>query len=341
MLYENMIQIKNVVLGYKESYRKRIPISPPLNLNLQEGDFTALIGLNGSGKSTLLKTIAGLQTPLKGHILLFGKKLHTLSIHQIAALLSLVFNEKIRGTTHLSVYELVATSRYIHTNWLGILQEKDIKQIQRSLSLTNTLAFVNRSIEKLSDGERQKVMIARALAQETPLILLDEPTVHLDIPATIGIMNLLKHLATQEKKTILIATHHLDIAIQMADKLWLINPNGSISCGIPEEMILNGQLERSFSAQGIYFDKEKGTFKASSLSSNKEIVLKGNKWLCRWITNALERKGFSVSKQKKDAPSIEASFQKGKPYYACTFKSSRTYFNSIENLLKYFNNKMS
>lgn len=214
-----MITLKNLVVGYPDGRHTR-QLNHAANEEARDGMLTCLIGANGAGKSTLLRTIAGFQSPLEGTVLLGGDDVRALSPRQRAERMAVVLTDRpdVMCTT---VWEMVATGRAPFTGFWGRLSGKDRDIVTRSLRLVGIEWMADRTVASLSDGERQKVMIAKALAQQTPVILLDEPTAFLDYPSRVEVMQLLLNIAHEEHKTVLLSTHDLDLAIHTADRIWL------------------------------------------------------------------------------------------------------------------------
>lgn len=289
------LQLSNVTIGYTTKNSLNV-IQSDLNLTAKKGELIVLIGKNGCGKSTLLRSIACLQPIFKGSILLENKNLTELSPEKRARLLSVVLTEQ-QSVASFTVKELISIGRDPYTGWLGNLTEEDKKIVSMAIDLTSLNGFEERNIHELSDGERQRVFIARALAQDTPLIILDEPTSHLDLPNRINILLLLQKLARDTGKTILISTHELETAMQVADKLWLMENKGGVSVGIPEDMVLNGSFDKVFRHDSYEFDKEYGSFVVQKQldKSVKTFVQNPKGLMARWTTKALSRKGFKIT----------------------------------------------
>ena len=230
-----------------------------LNLEASQGELTALVGPNGCGKSTLLRTLAGLQASQSGTIYLGDKELNirTMSAHERAKTISLVLTD----TVHLmyaSVEQLVETGRHPYTSFSGKLNLEDKRLVAMALKAVKLEHLKNRMFSELSDGERQRVMIAKALAQDTPIILLDEPTSFLDLPNRIEILLLLKNLAHEMHKCILLSTHEIDLAIRLADKLWLMEAGLGIKSGSPSILTSNGSIQSVFKGESFGFDPQTG-----------------------------------------------------------------------------------
>jgi iron complex transport system ATP-binding protein len=256
------------------------------------GQLICLLGPNGAGKSTLLRTLAGLQPALNGVIELTGDPLHKLSTAQISKKLSLVLTDSVKSA-NLDVYSLVSLGRYPYSGWLGNLSTQDKETVEWALKATQVDHFRDRKITHLSDGECQKVMLARALAQDTPLIILDEPTAHLDLPSRIELMRLLHKLTKETNKGILLSTHELDLALQVADKIWLINKNGLLENESPEAMVLNGTFEAAFDKSGVVFDKSTGTFNIHQ-NQGRSVQIIGEGAAAFWTKRALIRQGYLI-----------------------------------------------
>ncbi|MDR3286795.1 MAG: ABC transporter ATP-binding protein [Prevotellaceae bacterium] len=238
---QHNIIIENLSLGYKNS-ANAVEIFPPFSLTADSSQFIALVGRNGVGKSTLLRTITGLQNIFSGKIYINGKSTESLSRKQYADLMSFVSTETVR-VLHLNVFDLVALGRYTYTNVFGNLSVSDEKIILDSLKMVGMSDFIWRNVSELSDGERQRVMIARALVQDTPIMILDEPTAFLDIPNKYEIILLLRNLAREKAKTIIFSTHDLNIALQLADKIWLM-ANKKMHAGTPAQLIQTNAFDQ-------------------------------------------------------------------------------------------------
>jgi len=281
-----------LTIGYHPGKAQQKIVAGPLNLELYAGELICLLGPNGCGKSTLLRSLSALQNPIGGTIQLNGFDLAALKPVQIARLISLVLTDTVRAG-NLDAYAVIALGRYPYSGWLGRLNERDKQAIDDAINATHTAAFLDRKMDSLSDGERQKVMLARALAQDTPLIVLDEPTAHLDLPSRIQLLRLLHQLAKDTGKAILISTHELDLALQVADQIWLMSNGGNLVAGYPEELVLNGDFKQAFDRDGIAFDDETGTFPIH-IGNKGIIVLNDQRKVAFWTKRALVRKGFLV-----------------------------------------------
>lgn len=249
---KNILKINDLSIGYISKGQEKI-IANDLNLTLHQGELVCLLGKNGIGKSTLLRTITKVQPKLSGEILLKNNSLEKLGASELSKSISLVLTEKI-PPSNLTVYELIALGRQPYTNWLGSLTKEDEKQINFAIEQISLQDLVDNRCDELSDGQLQRVMICRALAQDTEIIILDEPTAHLDIQHKIETFSLLQNLAHRLKKTILISTHEIQLALQMGDFLWLMTERGLIT-GKPEFLIEKDLLNELFDTSIIRFDK--------------------------------------------------------------------------------------
>lgn len=253
----NILKTTNLNIGYK-SKKGVTTIAENLNLNLGQGKLITLIGANGIGKSTLLRTITGIQKPLSGEVYLSGKNILQYKPLELAQNLSLVLTEKL-PPSNLSVFELVALGRQPYTNWVDKLSDEDVLKIKDAMQLTQIEHLASKKHFEISDGQLQKVLIARALAQDTPLIILDEPTTHLDLLHKVSLFKLLKKLTKETQKCILFSTHDIDLAIQLSDEMIMMTPE-NITQDEPCNLISNGSFSNLFKDENIVFDSEKGKF---------------------------------------------------------------------------------
>ncbi len=251
------IEVQDLAIGYTSRKKENIIVSN-LNFKIKRGSFVCILGKNGIGKSTLLKTLSRVQNPIDGHVKLENKNINTYSNLQLAKNLSLILTEKL-PESNLTVYELIALGRQPYTNWIGALKEKDIEAIEKSIKLTNIAHLVSKKYFELSDGQFQRVLISRALAQDTNTIILDEPTVHLDIEHTLETFQLLQKLAIQENKTIIASTHQIQLALQTASEIFLMTEKEFL-IGTPKELISKNHMDKLFDNESIIFDPIKEQF---------------------------------------------------------------------------------
>jgi iron complex transport system ATP-binding protein len=282
------LSTENLSIGYAINKKENF-LFHNLNLHLPAGQLVCFMGPNGIGKSTLIRTLAGLQKPLSGSVKINPDK----EKNSISRSISVVLTDKI-SALNMTAYEVVAFGRYPYLDWNINLSDADKIIIDRSISQVHIEHLVNQHLHSLSDGQLQMVMIARALAQETPIILLDEPTAHLDLNNRVEIMKLLRQLAKTTRKAILVSTHDLDLALQMADLIWLTGRDKGIHTGIPEDLVLDGSFDRIFEFKG--FDLKTGKVHHEAYTRiTIQLTGEGSEYL--WTKNALERSGFEVSEQ--------------------------------------------
>ena len=295
------ISTKDLEIGYNIKGKQNKVVHNSLNLNLYPGEVTCLLGLNGAGKSTLIRTLCGFQPKLSGQITLLDKNIENYSQREISLNIGVVLTEK-TNAGGITVYELVSLGRHPHTGFFGQLKEEDHNIIAESIIAAGISHKMHNYVAELSDGERQKVMIAKALAQQCPIIILDEPTAFLDVTSRIDTMSLLRKLATEQNKSILLSTHDLDLAIQMGDSLWLQKKGEPMCCGTPEDLILNNKLGKFFDKEGIAFDNTTG--KLNIKTSNNPIGVEGDFNTTFWVGNALIRNGYKPSSVDKNIVNI-------------------------------------
>lgn len=250
--------MQNLSIGYKNNTQV-LEIKKNIDFNLSAGHIAAIVGANGSGKSTLLRTLANVQPKLHGSVLLNNKEISQYNPLELASQLSLVLTEQL-PSKNLTVSEIVALGRQPYTNWIGTLSKKDIAKIKEALLLVDIEDIQNKKCYEISDGQLQKVMIARALAQDTSLIILDEPTTHLDIYHKAYVLKLLKKIASETNKTILFSTHEIDLAIQLSDKMLIMNNKDAVF-GNPCELIEKDGFSNLFPDNLVNFDAQTGTFR--------------------------------------------------------------------------------
>lgn len=257
------IELKGLSTGYHTKKGDRV-VSQSITATLQAGELTCLLGPNGAGKSTLLRTLCAFQPPLSGEMLLDGCPLESFTSQELATRIGVVLTERqdIRG---MRVREMVAMGRSPYTGFWGKLSAEDEAAVDAAIEAVGIQPLSRRMVHTLSDGERQKVMIAKALAQQTPVILLDEPTAFLDFPSKVEMLLLLAHLAHDMQKIIFLSTHDLELALQTADRLWLMGKEtDGVVIGTPSELASSGALPHFFSGPGISFDAKTMRFEVKS-----------------------------------------------------------------------------
>ena len=332
------IRIEKLSIGYPGKSDVKV-VARDISASIFSGELTCLLGANGVGKSTLLRTLSAFQPKLDGDIFIEGKEISAFTDKQLSRLISVVLTEK-PDVRNMTVGELVGLGRSPYTGFWGTLQKEDKEIVDKSIALVGITALKDRMIQTLSDGERQKVMIAKALAQETPVIYLDEPTAFLDYPSKVEMMQLLHQLSRKTDKTIFLSTHDLELALQIADKIWLMDKEKGVSIGTPEDLSLEGTLGKFFTRRGIIFDAEAGLFKVQN-DIRQQLRIEGKGIRRAMVAKALYRIGVLGSRDletedvietdRKDAPgtfffrradgkveacaSIEQLLQSVKTYY--------------------------
>jgi len=320
---------ENLTIGYQDG-KKQFIVHKNLSLDIPSGQLISLLGPNGAGKSTLLRTLSGAQMPLGGMLTIGGKDLHTISAKKRSMIISVVLTDRTQ-IGGLTLYELVALGRQPHTGFFGRLSKKDDAIIEQALQDVGMTALKNRYVAQLSDGERQKGMIAKALVQESPLILLDEPTAFLDIVSRIEIISLLHQLAHKKNRTILLSTHDIEQALILSDQLWLLRPDKGLVCGTTEDILLNGDMDTLFDNKKILFDTNHGTY-YPRITHEKEISLRcENNILAHWTINALNRCGYRVNVNNEFLPMIIAE---DKHHFKLKTAQQEWQLTSFEELVK-------
>lgn len=278
---------ENLSIGYNQ------PLQENINIVLETGQVTCLLGKNGTGKSTFLKTLFGQLLPLNGQILLESKKIQTISAEQMAKKIALVLTENL-DQVFLTVEEVVGLGRYPYLNFFGRLSKDDHQIVHNALEATEIENLKNRFFHELSDGQKQKVMIAKALAQETSIILLDEPFAFLDYPSKLKTFALLRKIAITQNKAILIVLHELELAIQMADYLWLLDNSKQLLSGVPEDLILEGNFATYFEQENVVFNVNTGKFDLIKEDLKIVELIGENQKIAFWLKNALLKQGYQI-----------------------------------------------
>ena len=301
----NILSTEDLEVGFPARGRRRRAktVAAGIDVSLHRGEVVCLLGPNGSGKSTLIRSLAGLHAPLNGAVKLSGQALNLLSNKQVSREVSTVLTDRLT-IGNLSVQELVSFGRSPYTGWFGSLDKKDKQKVAWAIESTGIGPLIDRDVMHLSDGERQKVMIARALAQDTPAMLLDEPTAHLDLPNRVAIIRLLRKLSHNTNKAVLFSTHELDLALKAADALWLISREGKVITGTPEDLVLDGTFEAVFEQDSFEFDRSTGSFKLHE-PTKAPVYLYGDAVGIFWTRRALERSGYNVKESNGTELQVE------------------------------------
>lgn len=287
-------------------YRKRKSVTTVLrdvNLELHVGELVSLLGANGAGKSTLIRTICGLQPPLAGKVVIGGENVSRLTPRQLSKTIALVTTERTYAGG-LTVGELVGLGRHPHTGFLGRLDEHDREIVAAAIEKVGISHKAESYVAELSDGERQKVMIAKALAQEAPVIILDEPTAFLDVASRIEVLQLLHDLARDDRRTILISSHDIQQSMALSDRLWIVSESGEIVSGVTEDLILANKISLLFGNRDVAFDPATGDFLTTRKGARQITMKADSAELQKWIANALRRNDLLA--REAENPQIHA-----------------------------------
>lgn len=323
-----ILEGKNLHLGYRKG-KEIFEVTSDISFSLRKGELTCLLGPNGVGKSTLLKAILGQNPPIGGELTFQNKPLSQFDRQALSKKISVVLTDKITSG-NLTVAQLVALGRIPHTGWLGKLQEKDRQTVEGAIRATKIGYLHDRRLSELSDGQLQKVMIARALAQDGELLILDEPTAHLDLVNRYEIMHLLKEIAHQQGKSVLVVTHDLEIAIETADQFWLMQCGFPLTHGLPEDLILSGKINRLLPDDHLSFDIKTGKIQPLTAGVDYDIV--GPEEIVQWVKRALRK----VALNRKDFRIVVSKDPLNFELECGTHKSSH---NSIATLIMELKNR--
>ena len=318
MKREETIRIHNLSIGYRAKHSVHT-VAEGISNSIHSGELTCLLGENGAGKSTLLRTLSGFLPPLAGEISVLGRPLGAYREKELATVIGVVLTEK-NNLQNMTVAELVGMGRSPYTGFWGRLSAEDKAQVEAALALVGIPSLADRLVQTLSDGERQKVMIAKALAQETPIIFLDEPTAFLDYPSKVEILHLLHRLSREMHKTIFLSTHDLELALQIADQLWLMARGRGVTVGTPEDLALDGTLDTFFQRKGVAFEKQTGLYRIEPVY-HADVRLEGDPTACEMVRKALRRNGIRADFDL-DAPTVirAALTPEGQPEFSLTVR---------------------
>ena len=325
-----VIQGKDLSIGYRTGKKEKI-VHQHLNFQLHAGELTCLLGANGAGKSTLLRTLSASQPSLAGELHMLNKPVSEYTEKERSRTIGVVLTDK-TFTGGLSVYELVALGRQPHTGFFGRLTKEDRRIVEEAMENVGIAHKAKNYTAELSDGERQKVMIAKALVQECPLILLDEPTAFLDVVSRIEIMHLLHRLAVEQNKAILLSTHDIEQALVLSDKLWLLTKGEGLQYGVTEDIILSHRMDSLFPHKDIRFDYDHGVYYPTVEGHRKVCVTCEDKTLLHWTLNALNRHGYQcLFKHQQGIPRLKAI---SPTQFVYDNQGTERIFGSFEDLLE-------
>jgi iron complex transport system ATP-binding protein len=327
---------KTIILSIDEAnvgFRKKqeiILLLEKLNLKVKSGELIGLIGRNGAGKSTLLRSIVRLQLLLHGTVQIGNRNIQEINPNDFAQQLAYV-SSGLEYTETMTVKELVSLGRFPYTDWTGRCLASDIELIEEALVRVGIEHLTGRKLSEISDGERQKAMIARTLAQNTSIIVLDEPTSFLDLPSKYDILNIL-HELSRKGKTVIYSTHDLNIALRFSDKIWLIDNKG-IHDGSPEDLILDKTIAGIFESEKIFLNEMTGDFELKKHSGKKLCLQSGFPKLELWTRHALQRSGYEIAAYNTNLPIISADSINGKNIWKIQRFDEILTFESIYDLL--------
>lgn len=287
----DVLTASSLTIGYRG--RSTSVVAADLTLSLRAGELVCLMGANGVGKSTLLRTLVGMLPPLGGSVLLGGDAIADLSVEARAQRVAVVLTDVV-DVGHMPVRTLVGLGRHPYTNWSGRLRDEDVEKVEWALEAVDAGVLRDRYVDQLSDGERQRVMIARALAQDPDVIVLDEPTAFLDLPRRLEIFRALRSLAHDQGRAVLVTTHDLDLAMRLADRLWLFQKDGGLCSGLPEALAMNGSIEGLFSnSETIVYDSLEGAFELVP-TFVPDVCVSGEGLVSEWTRRLVRRLGFGL-----------------------------------------------
>jgi iron complex transport system ATP-binding protein len=289
--FDAALRTRDLAVGYR-TRRTRRAVLEHVNLAVDAGELVCLLGPNGIGKSTLLRTIARMQPPLWGSVELGGTDLRSVSQAELARRLGVVLTERV-AVEALTVRQIVGLGRYPHSGWFGGLTERDRAAVDWAIDAVGARHLMDRDFSRLSDGERQRVMIARALAQEPAVLLLDEPTAFLDVPSRVELMGLLRQLTRERPLAVVVSTHDLELALRTADTIWLVMPGGDLMTGVPEDVVLSGAIGQAFEGRQIRFHPEARSFRLLTGDGGAASV-HGSGLRAALAAAVLEREGYEV-----------------------------------------------
>lgn len=286
----SLLTADSLSIGYVHR-GETVEVQHHLNLSINRGELVCLIGPNGTGKSTLLKTLSGLLKPLRGRTFIDNTDISGMVVSERAQLISLVLTDRV-DIENATVHSVVAMGRMPYSNWWGKPSAEDEQMIKNAVQMVHLEHKIYTLLSELSDGEKQRVMIAKAFVQDTPIIFLDEPTAHLDLPNRVEILLLLHRMAHENGKAILMSTHELDMALQAADRIWLMTKNG-VQTGVPEDLVLNGVFSDAFMSQHYFFNPTNGNF-SMNYNLTQQVEVQGDKTRMYWTLRALARAGYAA-----------------------------------------------
>jgi iron complex transport system ATP-binding protein len=331
----SILKLDNLFIGYTSgTLKKHQKVFGPMNMEISQPELIGIIGRNGIGKSTLLRTICGLQPALDGCVYIQGGDGRHIPKSIMARLISFVSTDPVR-VANLRVNELVTMGRFPYTNWFGKLTAEDRQMIGEAVEHTGIKELLFKSVHQLSDGERQKVMIARALVQDTPVIILDEPTAFLDLQARHEVLRLLSNLSRHHQKLILFSTHDLSIAMDEVDKLWLMTDEGMFE-GAPEDLLMNQVFRKLFHNSAIEFDQKSMAFKYRRKYTGS-IIIRAEEPFSSMARNAMDRAGIETVVNGSADFTLTLNISNETPVWVLTGNNIHSVFPTLYDLVAFIN----
>lgn len=291
------LRTRDLAVGYR-ARRTRRAVLERVNVAVHAGEFVCLLGPNGIGKSTLLRTLARMQPALRGTVELGGTDLRSITQTELARRLGVVLTERV-AVDALPARRIVELGRYSHSGWFGRLADRDRLVVDWAIDAVGASHLAERDFSRLSDGERQRIMIARALAQEPVVLVLDEPTAFLDVPSRVELMGLLRQLTRGAHLAVVVSTHDLELALRTADRVWLVMPGGEMVTGAPEDLVLAGGINQAFEGRHIRFHADERTFRLLTGDQGTASV-RGTTLRAAMARAVLEREGYAVVDAESD-----------------------------------------
>lgn len=331
-----VISAQHLDIGYQMGHKEIKCVHRDLTLSLYAGELTCLLGANGAGKSTLLRTLSGSQAPLSGEVMINGTSIKNIDRHHLSQTIGVVLTDK-TSIGGLTVGEVVALGRQPHTGFFGRLSSKDQTIVNESMESCGIIDKRSQYMASLSDGERQKVMIAKALAQECPIVLLDEPTAFLDIVSRIEVMSLLHDIAINHHRAILLSTHDIEQALVLSDRLWLLSRRNGLISGVTEDIILSGHLDHLFPHSDIHFDPLHGSYYPTVQRRKSIHVICHDETLLHWTINILNRNGYGATlcdTPNNNQVTLHVTRSNMMTWQQGTFTTELTSFEELTQLLR-------
>lgn len=331
------LELKDLQIGYNKESNSTFNYHP-INVAANNNELIALIGRNGAGKSTLLRTLARLQPELGGHFRIEDRTAALFTPNEFARHVSFIPSEPVY-LPHTTVYDFVSRARYPYHGWFDSLTRTDRRIIQKALNDVGIAAFRERYLTCLSDGERQRVMIAFAIAQDTPIILMDEPTAFLDLPNKFELVGLLRE-QTEQGKTVILSTHDLQTAFSFVDTIWMMLPDG-LQVGAPEDSVLTDTINRLMQETPVRFDSHSGQFNFTNPLNKHAVISGGNSLTLHWTGRALARIGYATETppRSKQSLHIEIIEHEGKVQWCLSNTPHNPTFDSLRDLCLYLKAK--